>query len=357
MHIVLIRFSSLGDVILQSPLIAWIKSQFPKSKITFITSREFRPLVSGHEYIDEVITIERLKGFEDIKQIHNLAKNIKELKPDLIIDLHGTLRAKLIHLFSFNTPFIRTDKRSILRFILIRLKLDFLKNMESHHERVINDFKFIFKRDFDIDRTIQFNINQTKNPLIGLTTLPQSFSSVKSLVDGEYIAISPIASFESKRWPMQYVRDLINLILKDDELSKYKIVIVAGPADTYCDEIFNEELKKENRIVNLQGKTTIEESSLVLAKAKICVSNDTGTGHITEAFGNPVITLFGPTSESFGFRPHLDDSCAMSTKLSCRPCSGTGKNNCKREKHFCMLELKAEAVFGQLKVILKRRES
>jgi heptosyltransferase-2 len=363
MHIVLIRFSSLGDIILQSPILGWLKSHYPKCTITFITSQEFSSLVKGHPYIDNVHTIERKKGMDDIKQLKLVANYISnELGPDLIIDLHNTLRAKIIRLFCFKIPAIVVDKRSFLRTLLIRFKLDFLKKLESHHERIINDFKFIFKKDFDSNKVIQFNSEQTQNNKIGLTTIPKSFvnESVKEglkqefskFMDEEFIAISPIASFAPKRWPMDYVTSLIHLILEDNNLNKLKIIIVAGPNDTYCDEINSEFINSSGRVENLQGKTTLEETGLILAKAKVCISNDTGTGHITEAFGNPVLSIFGPTTESFGFRSHLELSKSLSVSEWCRPCSGTGKKECMRKEQYCMINLKPEFVYNELLEVL-----
>jgi heptosyltransferase-2 len=358
MHFVLIRFSSLGDIILQSPIFSWLQSQFPNCKITFITSEEFSSLVKGHPYIDEVRTIKRLKGSEDIKQLMNLSKVIQdELKADIIIDLHNTLRAKLIRFFSFKTPSIVVFKRGLLRFLLIRFKINFLSKLESHHERVINDIRFILNKELNASELSQFNKSKTGIENIGLSTVPKSFTKTKVIVDGDYIAISPIASFETKRWPMESFKIFLETFLRNEKYSHLKVVLVAGPNDTYCDEMISQFVGNSLRFVNLQGKTTLEETSMVLARAKVCVTNDTGTGHITEAFGNPVIAIFGPTSESFGFKPHLALSKSVSIKEWCRPCSGTGSKKCFRKEQYCMTGISPEFVLTELEKTLERMES
>lgn len=355
MHFVLIRFSSLGDIILQSPIFSWLKFQFPSCKITFITSVEFSALVEGHPYIDEVKTIKRLKGVEDIKQLRFLANEIQQdLNADIIIDLHNTLRAKLIRFFCFKIPSIIVHKRSFLRFLLVKLKINLLINLESHHERVINDIRFMLNKTFDFDELAQFNQEQTGSEKIGLTTVPKSFTKVKEIVQGDYIAISPIASFSPKRWPMENFKVLIETFLMDEQFSALKVVLVAGPNDTYCDEMISSTLSQSSRFINLQGKTSLEETSMVLARAKLSVTNDTGTGHITEAFGNPALTIFGPTSESFGFKPHLSLSKAISTKEWCRPCSGTGSKDCFRKEQYCMTKISPDFVYKELRETLSR---
>lgn len=355
MHFVLIRFSSLGDVILQSPICAWLKFQFPNCKITFITSEEFSSLVTKHPYIDQVKTIKRLKGRDDIKQLVDISYFIEnEIKADFIIDLHNTLRAKLIRFLSFKTPSVAVFKRNFLRALLIRFKVNFLKNMETHHERVINDMRFLFNQDFDYDEIASFNTRRTKKNGMGLTTVPKSFCETENLIEGEYIAISPIASFSTKRWPMKRFKELVESMLEEKELSHLKIVLVAGPNDSYCDEMLSEKINESNRFINLQGKTSIDESSIVLGNAKLCISNDTGTAHITEAFGRPVISIFGPTSESFGFEPHLELSQAISEKVWCRPCSGTGSKKCFRSEQFCMTKISSERILLAVKEILQR---
>ena len=164
MHVVLIRFSSMGDVVLQSPLIAWLKFKFPKIKITFVTSNEFKGFVEGHDLIDNVITHSRKSGMDDIQELKNVAKQIKELKPDFIIDLHNTLRAKLIRFYCKTIPSVKVYKRTLLRNLLIWFKIDLLKKLKSHHERIIEDFQFLFSTDYDRDELETFfNLNNIIN--------------------------------------------------------------------------------------------------------------------------------------------------------------------------------------------------
>lgn len=344
MHIVLIRFSSLGDVVLQTGLAAWLKLKFKDCKITFVTSKEFSSLVDDHDYIDDIILYKRSRGFDDIKTLYHLAQEISRLHPDFVIDLHGTLRAKLLHLFGANLKFIKVNKRTILRNILIRFKIDFLKKLKSHHERLMIDFSGILGKDYSRDELEDFINRESALTTIGKSADRESID----ITFKKYFVISPVASFEYKRWPISKFNQLIQHFLADTDYDDYGIVIIAGPNDNYCKDIIENE-----RVLNLQGKTTLAQSCYVLKHSELCITNDTGMAHISEAYGNPVISIFGPTHESFGFRPHLSKSQSISVDLNCRPCSATGSKSCHRDKHYCMLEISSEEVYATSKEILQ----
>ena len=240
MHIAFIRFSSLGDVVLQTSMVTWIKFHFPNTKVSFITSKEFSSLVEGHPHIDNVITIERKKGKEDFLQLKQLSNELRYKDVNLLVDLHNTLRAKVLRFLAYNIPALTVDKRGLFRKLLINLKMDFLSQLEPHVERTIKDLSFIFKKELCKEDVSKFLRESSPRKTLGLTSLPSSFTPLEQRVTKPYIAISPVASFETKRWPMSYVKELIDSIIKSDELNKYQIVLIAGPNDKYCNEIVEE---------------------------------------------------------------------------------------------------------------------
>jgi ADP-heptose:LPS heptosyltransferase len=157
-----------------------------------------------------------------------------------------------------------------------------------------------------------------------------------------YVVFAPVASFASKRWPMEHFLALAKKFLQ--ETTHMELVIVAGPQDVHCAQF---ETLTNNRLINLQGKTKLKESASWLKGAKLVVGNDSGMNHIAEAAGVPVITLFGPTHEAFGFSPHLKESVALSKDMWCRPCSTTGSRGCFRS-HQCMTEITPDEVWREL---------
>jgi len=237
MHILMIRFSSLGDVVLQTSLISWIKYIYPNSHLSFVTLEPFKSLIDGHPDIDSLYTYKKKKGIDDFFSLRELSKEIKsDKKIDFIIDLHGTLRANILKIFFYSTPIIKIDKRSFLRFLLVKFKLNYLEYLESHHFRMIKDFSFLFHKDFDEDEYLSYCEKRVENRKLNLTSSPVAF---RDIPQEKLIVISPVASFSSKRWPMENVRSLLKMILANEIYKDFKIAIIAGPEDKYCTEIFD----------------------------------------------------------------------------------------------------------------------
>jgi ADP-heptose:LPS heptosyltransferase len=338
----------MGDVVLQSALVAWLKFKFPHIKISFVTSIEFKGFVEGHEFIDHVITHSRKAGLDDIRELKSVANQIKALKPDFIIDLHNTLRAKLIRLYCMTTPSIAVYKRTFLRSILIWFKIDFLKKLKSHHERVIEDLAFLFSSPYERSQLEEFINIKNHGPSQTLTTIPLSFTiEVPRKYKGSYIVVSPVASFAAKRWGMDSYIELTKLILANNQFDSFKILILGGPDDHYCSS-FNDIEKANERLINLQGQTSLQETNEILKYASLVVTNDTGVGHMTESLGGDVISIFGPTSPSFGFSTHRTNSKVIYAKTSCSPCSATGSRACSQKSHVCMEQIKPSQIMESI---------
>lgn len=361
MHILAIRFSSLGDVVLQSSTISWLRQQYPEAKISFLTANEFTGLLRGHPHLDNVIGMQRFSGFKGILQLRSFIVQLhKTNRFDLIIDLHGTTRSFFIKLFLPFVKKISIDKRRFERALLVKSKINLLKETPSIHSRNILDLAHLLGRDFNKSELENF-INQNSktsskiSSKMSLTSTPLSYQEDNSPLDGEYIVLSPVASFENKRWPIEYFAKLAELIINDNAFEKFKVVVLAGTKDEYCQGLEFLQQKYSQRFLYLQGKTNLLESMQYLKYCSLCIGNDTGLNHIAEAHGVPVITIFGPTHESFGFKAHLENSMNLSVELNCRPCSTTGKGKCKLDQQLCMLNISPEDVWEKSKSVLLKQ--
>lgn len=335
MHILLVRFSSMGDVVLQTATINWLRALLGKeARFSFVTSSEFASLLDTHPEVKNVISFNRRKG-EKWNELVNKINDLDNKDPiDLIIDLHATLRSFRLKLSFWNIPAITVDKRRWERFFLTKIKSVKIKRMfpmETQVERIIKDFEGIFHDSRGIRRTIDYR----KGPHAEMTSLAPL---PEYPIGGPYVVIAPSASFFFKRWPVKYFVELTKKLLAE---TSYHYVVLAGPDDKFC-EAFNE--IQHERFHNLQGKTSLKESMNVLAHAKLCVGNDSGMNHIAEAYGVQCITLFGPTDPRFGFAPHGTGSRYISKEMFCKPCSTTGKTPCYRDRHYCMEEISVEEV-------------
>lgn len=349
MHILIIRLSSLGDVVLQTPMASWLKLKYPGCKISFLTANEFCPILQGHPHIDHVIGMERFRGKDSLVKLFQFGRNLKhKYKIDFILDLHSNTRSKLIRFFLPSVPALVVDKRKLERSLLVWFKFNFLKNAESIHSRNILDFQSIFGAKTNLDEIA--SSLQALNFNLKLTSIAETYQSNSSPLSNPYIVISAVASFDTKRWPVNNFAVLITKILATTSLRNFHIVILGGPGDDYLMPL--SDIGPKERIHYQQGKTNLKESIIYLKHAALCVGNDTGLGHLAEAMGVPVITLFGPTSPDFGFGPHLEQSISLWSKEACSPCSTLGDKPCKFSVQYCMQNLSPELVLEKVEQVL-----
>lgn len=347
MHILLVRFSSMGDVVLQTATINWLRSLYGrKLRLSFLTSKEFSSLIETHPGLDHVLTFDRRGGDKWDSLIKKVDDLDKEHPVDLILDLHATLRSFRLRLSYWTTPSLSVDKRRWERFLLVKLKGVFFKRLiskkvfglEPQVERIITDIQSLLGDDQGLRRTQKY-VNGPHAEVTSLGPLPEY------KIEGDYIVLAPSASFAPKRWSIDSFATLADMLLKDTDV---KIVILAGPDDTFCEK-FNS--LKSDRVINLQGKTSLKESMSILSRAQVCIGNDSGMNHIAEAHGVSVITIFGPTDPRFGFTPHGSGSRFLSKEMWCKPCSTDGKKPCFRDKLYCMDEISVDEVFDAYKSI------
>jgi len=342
MHICLIRFSSMGDVVLQTATVNWLRSLFGKKLVvTFVTSREFMSLVEGHPGIDHVLGFDRRK--EDWGDFMKRLKAHDEAKPfNLILDLHATLRSFRLKLSFWGVARLTVDKRRWERFFLTKIKSVTVRRifhgkffgLEPQVERIIRDLQDIFGDTRGVSATKSWRKGKNEE-MTSLSELPDY------PVPGKYIVLAPSASFAPKRWPVEYFVGLAEKLLQATE---YHLVVLAGPEDKFCDAF---DRISSPRLLNLQGKTTLRESMSILSRAELSIGNDSGMNHIAEASEVPVITIFGPTDPLFGFSPHGKKSSFLSKDLWCKPCSTTGKSPCYRKEQYCMKEITVDEVFAK----------
>ncbi len=344
MHICLIRFSSMGDVVLQTATVNWLRSLFGKHlTVTFVTSREFVSLIEGHPGINHVIGFDRRKD-----DWGEFIRNLKNREPfDLILDLHATMRSFRLKLSFWGVPQITVDKRRWERFFLTKIKSITVRRlfhgkifgMEPQVERIIRDLQDIFGdgRGLNATRSYRQGKNEEVTSLSELPVYP---------VPGKYVVLAPSASFIPKRW---HIDSFVSLAEKILATTDYHVVILAGPDDSFCDAFHKISSPK---LLNLQGKTTLKESMMILARAELSVGNDSGMNHIAEAYEVPVITIFGPTDPLFGFVPHGKKSAYLSKDLWCKPCSTTGKSPCYRKEHYCMNLITVDEVMAKVRGVL-----
>lgn len=329
--ILIIRFSSFGDVTQCLSVPAVLKKHFPQAPIHWVIRQDMAELLKGHPDISQVWPYQRQQG---LMGLLSLGLQLRQEGFSHVYDAHNNLRSRILTLilrsrWSDQPVLLRRSLRRWKRFLLFRFRLNY------------------FKMPFSGQRDLIEPLQAWGIPFV-LPAAPQLFlsgnekQSVKSLLPNSFVALAPSAAFELKRWPVEHWKKLI-INMKSE-----KFVLLGGPQDHFL-----EELRKvaPERVTNLAGKTNLKESAAVVASAKALVSNDTGLLHVGEQLGCPTIALMGPAP--FGF-PSRSSTRILELPLACRPCSKHGQGPCRNPVfQQCLREILPEQVQNNLQEILR----
>ena len=315
MKILIIRFSSIGDIVFTSPVVRCVKEQLPNAEVHFCTKEKFAPLVVHNPYIDK---IHFLKG-----SVNELIGSLKNENFDYILDLHNNIRTAIIKLRLSGKPFTY-KKYPFQHFLYTRFKINKLPGthvIDRFFEAasgigVVNDGKGI---NVFIDQQDDVNVNA-------------AFPGIGS----DYTAIVIGASANTKKMPTAKLIELCKAINQD-------IILVGGQEDhAKAGEVLSvfSDIEEKKRIYNACGRFTINQSASIVKQASLVVGHDTGLTHMAAAFHQKIYSVWGNTVPEFGMYPYVKESIFIENKtLACRPCSKLGSKKCP-EGHFkCMNDL------------------
>jgi ADP-heptose:LPS heptosyltransferase len=331
MKFLIIRFSSIGDIVLTTPVIRCLYKQLPDAEIHFLTKKEYKGIVTSNPYINKVMVLE--DSFDE------MLSSIEKENYDYIIDLHHNLRTLRIkkHLkkakaFSFN-------KLNIEKFIYTNLKINMLPK------------KHIVDRNLE---TLQsFGI---KDDGMGLDYfIPERDKVKKDDIPTShqlgYIAIVIGAALATKKMPQQKLIDLCAVI-------HHPIILLGGMEDYEEGKAIARQ--DEIKIYNACGKFSLNESADLVSMAKLVITHDTGLMHIAAAFQKPIISIWGNTVPDFGMYPYYGKKSTQHfdvvevEKLWCRPCSKIGYDKCPKGHFKCMNKIDVNEVVKLVKMQLAK---
>jgi len=307
--ILIIRFSSIGDIVLTTPVIRCLKKQL-NAEVHYLTKSSFKGILNNNPYVDKVHTIEKEISSELIAELKN--ENF-----DFIADLHHNLRTlrlkKALNISSKSFP-----KYNIQKWLLVNLKIDRMPQMhivDRYMETVsslgvVNDAKGL---DYFIPETSK----------VDLSRLPEIQSN-------GYVGIVIGGQHATKMMP------ILKLIELCDSLSE-PIVLLGGPEDKLRgEEIVNAVGVK---VFNGCGQFKLDESASLVQQANWIITHDTGLMHIAAAFKKRIVSVWGNTVPELGMYPYLPDPSSKIVQikgLSCRPCSKIGYSKCPKSHFKCM---------------------
>jgi len=312
MKFLIIRFSSIGDIVLTTPVIRCLKQQVAGAEVHYLTKYSFRGIIETNPYVDKVHLLQS-----------DLAATIDELKKenfDYIIDLHHNLRTLKVKRALQKVPSFSFNKLNIRKWLLTALKIN---TMPPVHivDRYLDTVKsFGVKND---GRGLDYFIPPAD--IVPDTDIPVAQSL-------GYIGVVIGAALNTKKLPLHKLKELCAQI-------DHPIILLGGPEDR---ETGNEIAAIDPiKIYNSCGKFTLNESADLVRRAKVIVTHDTGLMHIAAAFKKPVISVWGNTVPAFGMTAYYGD-CHVQNDLFeikglwCRPCSKIGYSKCPLGHFKCM---------------------
>lgn len=322
--ILIIRLSSIGDILQCSGVPRVLRKKFPQAQIHWLVRSDNKDLLEQNPHLNKVISFDRKLGFSGLRK---LAQELREQNYTHVYDAHSNLRSHYLSAKLKPDSFIRRHKPRFKRFALFYLRLNLFKRYNSASS-------FIEPlRPWGVENDAQgTELHLSKDALSKAKTLLDGFGTSQS----KWIAFIPSAAWAKKRWPTNHFVQLAQDLLQD---SQVHIAILAGPEDTFCKEI---EKVNPKRILNLQGRLSLLESAAVASLCRTTVGNDTGLLHMAEALGRGVVELVGPTP--FG-DPTRRESIKLENKLWCKPCSKDGRGPCINPTYQkCLVEIAPAAV-------------
>ncbi len=324
MKILVIRFSSIGDIVLTTPVVRCLKQQLG-AEVHFLTKRAFEKILISNPYIDRVFSID--------KRVSEVIELLKKERYDAIIDLHGNLRTLQVKL-QLGVRSSTFDKLNFEKWLITNFKINRLPNVHIV-DRYLKTIEFLgVKND---GKGLDYFIS--KQDEIDLISDSRSHCEARSnqisreqLCDSslKYIAFVIGAAHATKRLPTEKIIEICNQIT-------LPVFLIGGKEDVERGDLILS--KSTGYVKNLCGTLNLNQSASVVRQAEKVVTHDTGLMHIAAAFGKDIISVWGNTIPRFGMTPYLPTASSQMMEVkdvSCRPCSKIGHDKCPKGHFKCM---------------------
>lgn len=321
--VLIIRFSSFGDIVQCSTVVDLIAQKFPGAAIHWVTRSEFAELVGLNAAINKVWSLQKKSG---LKGLFSLAYELRREEYNFVYDAHNNLRSKILSLLlrpGLKGKWITRPKDRFKRLLLFSFR--------------INKFPWPFKGIHSYIAPLkQILVEDKLNSMSVHWNFPSITDSEKQVYQqkaAESVILVPSAAWEMKRWPLNHWKKLIELMPNE------QFIVLGGKEDLFCEDL---KAIAPDRVINLAGKLSLIESCALIKEGKLTISADTGLLHVADVLGKKAIALIGPTAFGFTSSPLIK---TMEVSLPCRPCTKDGRGNCSQEVYQkCMVDIMPGAV-------------
>jgi heptosyltransferase-2 len=310
--ILIIRFSSIGDIVLTSPALRCLKEQLPEVEIHYLTKAKHSKLV--HSYP----SIHKVHEFKD--DLRGVVKSMRGYKFDYIIDLHNNNRSNYVS-SALKAKTFKISKLNILKWLLTSFHINRMPHSVHVVDRIMDTLKPLnIKND---GKGLDYFIKPSDH--VDLNTLPEAYRD-------KYVAFIIGGTYETKRLPAEKILSVIHKLAMP-------VVLIGGEVES---GVAFEIIKSSNqKVYNACGVYNIGQSASLIQQSAVVISNDTGMMHIAAALKKPIVAIWGNTVTDFGMKPYYGDHNIKAINaevegLKCRPCSKLGYDTCPRGHFKCM---------------------
>lgn len=326
MRVLVVRFSALGDVVLTLPVLRALRERFPQARIHFLTKRRYAELFSHEPDVSRLITWEEGWGLQALLR---LGLSLRRFRYEILVDLQSSPRSRILSLLIGARQTVRFRKPVLARSLLVEWGILWLSKTLSVMERYLECLR-------------PLGVSPPKAGT-SLAISPQAREKARTLLGLRgWFGMAPGAGVSTKRWMPSGFSGAAKRIHQN---TSWDPVFLGGMDEASLAEEIR--LTVSPSALNLCGKLSLMETAAVLENLHLFVTNDTGLMHLACAVGVPVVALFGPTVEEFGFSPLGGPTArarVISKNLPCRPCHPHGPSHCYVGTHACMRDISPEEV-------------
>ncbi len=331
--ILVVRMSSVGDIVLTEPVIAALRSAYPSARIGFVVKRKYVDLVASNPAVDTVHSLED----SSLSALRRLCREVRAEDYSAVVDLHRNTRSLILTVCSRAPLATAYRKREFKDSLRVRFGRRSFRVSRMLVERYLDALAPLGLRP------------EYRKPLFHLSPADIEWAGRHldglGLVPGAYAVVVPGALWPTKRWPPERFAAVSRTLVAEFDL---RVLLLGSPSERrLCDEIAGD---AGAGVLVAAGETELGQMAAIIDSARVFVGNDSGPMHIAAALGTPTVAIFGPTDPGqFDFENHE----VVYADLECSACSFYGTDTCKLDHWECMQSLSSELVLAAARRLLK----
>ncbi len=326
-HILVIRLSSLGDIILTTPVLRLLREHFPTARIDVVLKTEYQEVLREHPCVDRLLPV-------DTRQpLRRTVRALRETHYDLVLDLHRTLRSVWLCYRSRARRRLSYRKYTLRRALLVRFKW-----RTPHGTAPIPERYAAPLRQLGVTDALPQTEIHADGESVGAVERYLADNGFKAGTQ-RLIAVAPGSRWQTKQWPVERFAAAAEVLSVRYNAA---IVMLGDRHDQRLVQTFRECVRVP--VIDTVGQLPLIQTVALLQQCRLLLCNDSGLMHMATALRVPVVAVFGPTVEAFGFYPFQAAAQVISQPLSCRPCTTKGANHCPLGHHDCMRQIVPEQV-------------